>query len=227
MSPENPNENMSLSERLAKWFDSPEGQASLADMKAEHEREERAKERFANRIKSMSLEEQDEWMEKIIARYSSKEYSDHWYDRGIFPPCWLYNKIFEFISENGIVVDEINDEWSKSPVWQYNHWKVDAVYGQGEAHYNFVKTLNDAHPYGENILYVIRDLRHRIHLLDNIVCKKWQDANDIIVEFVKMCKKNGVENVDENTFHVSRTDIQTVSEITSKLAKVIEEGILS
>lgn len=226
MSPENPNENMSLSERLEKWFDSPEGQTSLANMKAEHEREERAKERFANRIKSMSLEEQDEWMEKIIARYSSKEYSDYWYDRGIFPPCWLYNKIFEFISENGIIVDEINDEWSKSPVWQYNHWKVDAVYGQGEAHYNFVKTFDDAYPYGENILYVIRDLRRRIHLLDNIVCKKWQDANDIIVEFVKLCKKNGIENVDENTFYVSRTDIQTVSEITSKLAKVIEEGIL-
>ena len=226
MSPENPNENMSLSERLEKWFDSPEGQASLANMKAEHEREERAKERFANRIKSMSLEEQDEWMEKIIARYSSKEYSDYWYDRGIFPPCWLYNKIFEFISENGIIVDEINDKWSKSPVWQYNHWKVDAVYGQGEAHYNFVKTFDDAHPYGENILYVIRDSRHRIHLLDNIVCKKWQDANDIIVEFVKLCKKNGIENIDENTFHVSRSDIQTVSEITSKLAKIIEEGIL-
>lgn len=226
MSPENPNEKMSLSERLAKWFDSPAGQASLANMKEEHEREERAKERFANRIKSMSLEEQDEWMEKIIARYSSKEYSDRWYERGILPPHWLYDRIFEFISENGIIVDEINDEWSKSPVWQYNHWKVDVVYGQGEACYNFVKTLEEAHPYGDNIFYVIRDSSCKIHMLDNIVCKKWQDANDIIVEFVKLCKKNGIENVDEKMFRISRSDMQTVSEITSKLAKIIGEGIL-
>ena len=54
MSPENPNENMSLSERFEKWFDSPAGQASLANMKAEHEREEKAKERFADRIELLN-----------------------------------------------------------------------------------------------------------------------------------------------------------------------------
>lgn len=226
MSPENPNENMSLSERLAKWFDSPEGQASIANMKAEHEREEKAKERFADRIESMSLEEQDEWMEKIIARYSSKEYSDHWYDRGIFPPCWLYNKIFEFISENGVIVDEVYDGWSKSPVWQYNHWKVDAAYGQGEAHYNFVKTFAEAHPYGDNILYVIRDATRKIRMLDNVVCKKWQDAKDVIYEFVESCKKNGIEDIDEETFCIVMTEIQPVSEVTLNFAKIIGEGVL-
>ena len=60
--------------KFNEWLNTPEGQASLQELKNETDAEDRAKEKFANRVKSMSVEKQDEWMKKIIARYTSDEY---------------------------------------------------------------------------------------------------------------------------------------------------------
>lgn len=138
--------------KLSEWFDTPEGKASLQELRDKMDAEDRAKEFFANRVKSMSVEKQDEWMRKIIARYTSDKYIDRWYKHGIFPPCWLYDHIREFIFENGTEVGETEDG---SPIYQYNHWKLDCLYGQGERHHNFIYTEEEIHPYGENYVYFI------------------------------------------------------------------------
>jgi hypothetical protein len=206
-------------EKFSEWLSSPEGQASLDGWRDELVREDRAKERFANRIKSMSVEKQDEWMQKIIARYNSDEYIDRWYKRGIFPPNWLFERIREFIFDNGVEVGETEDG---SPIYQYNHWKMNCLYGQGECHHEFSFTKEAPHRYGDGIFYIIRHWNRKVHTMDNIISKSWEDAKFIIDGFVEACKKEGIVGLTSDDFEIIEVMITDPKEMVKSLESLVK-----
>lgn len=219
MTPENPNEEMSLSERLSKWFDSPEGKASIERMKDEHRREENTKMRFAMRVKGMTTATQDYWMHLIIDKYNSKKYNEYWYNKGIFPPYWLFGRIREFIVENGMQVSETEDG---EPIYQYGHWLMDCAHGQGECHHNFIFTTNKPHRYGANIYYVIRHYRRKIHMLDNLIFKSWDDAKLVVDGFIGSCKSKGIQDVFADEFEIVEITIGNPSDVVKQIDYLVK-----
>ena len=129
----------------------------------------------------MPIEKQDMWMRKFINHYNSEKYKDRWYRNGIIPPCEVYDWIYEFIVANGTQVGETDD---RREIWQYNHWRVDVVYGQGEAVYNFEYTEETIHPYGERIVYAI-EIRHdgKLAGFGNEWFKSYYAANKYCVQY--------------------------------------------
>lgn len=221
MKKENKVENgeISLTQRMEAWFNSPEGQASIDAWKEEREKEERTKQRFSSRVLRMDRPEIDHWMNAIIGYYSSDRYKDKWYKRGIFPPCTLYDMIYEFIVEHGYQVGETEEG---NPVYQYMSWKVDAIYGQGECHYNFVRTDEVAHRYGEGIFYVIQhngSFPNRITLLNNILSKSWDGAKYIIDEFCQMCKMKDIF-VCPADFSIIEVTVDKPENVVNELKKI-------
>ncbi|WP_296864483.1 hypothetical protein [uncultured Methanobrevibacter sp.] len=210
-------------EELDKWYDTLEGQKHIEEIKRKSMLEEKAKKRFADRVLSMSIEEQDNWMKKIIARYNSESYTCNWYNRGIFPPNWLFDRIREFIFDNGMEVDKDEDG---SPIYQYNHWKMNLAYGQGQCHHEFTFTTDKPHRYGEDIFYVIRHVNRSIHTLDNILLKRWDDAKYIIDEFVQSCKNNGITSVVPAEFEIVEITLQNPKNIVEKIDTIVKQGNL-
>ena len=91
-------------EKLTQWIDSPECQQRAKEFFEKLDRENKVKEKFFERIKNMTPDEQDRWMNAIISKYESKQYQDRWYKQGILPPQTLYYYIAEFIGKYGKVV---------------------------------------------------------------------------------------------------------------------------
>lgn len=160
---------------LEEWFNSPEGEASVRDLKETMERDRRFKQRFAERVKSMAVEEQDRWMAKISA--STKRQ--------------LETEIGEFITENGVKIGEAEC----GDIFQYNHWKAIQILDC----YRFEYTDEEAHEYGQDVFYEIKLL----HVWDTTlsidgspVCvdkayfKTWYEANKYGEWFVLESKRN-------------------------------------
>lgn len=176
-------------EKFKEWLDTPEGKASLQELRDKMDAEDRAKENFAKRVKAMTVAQQDYWMCKIIKYYNSDKYIDHWYNRGIFPPYGLFESIREFIFENGVQIGETPEG---SGIYQYNHWKMDCLYGQGECHHNFTYTLDEPHPYGDEYAYVV--FRGNDNNVVQIVEGAWFKSYDIAKEYAdKYQKGDGLE----------------------------------
>lgn len=205
--------------KFSDWLDTPEGKASLEELRNKMDADDRAKERFAERVKSMSVEKQDEWMNKIITRYNSDEYIDHWYKRGIFPPNWLFDRIREFIYDNGMQVGENEDG---THVYQYNHWKMNSIYGQGEYHDDFEFTTDEPHRYGDGIFYIIRHWNRKVHTMDNIISKSWEDAKFIVDGFVEACKKEGIVGLSSDDFEIIEVMITDPKEMVKSLESLVK-----
>jgi hypothetical protein len=195
-------------ERIRKWMDSPEGQEALERESEKIARAERVKKNCAKRIKAMPMAEQDKWMRRVIAKYASDGYKNRWYDRGIFPPEDLFYYIGDFIFNNGIFVGTASDG---EPIYQYNHWRMDCKYGQGETHYNF--EYSDSLPnradestkehsyvgsdnYWENIFDIESNRSKDLH-------NAFAELHDTLVnEIIGFCKEHNLA-VDEVSLNVS------------------------
>ena len=153
-----------LSKRFERWFNSPEGQQAIKEHEMKLEREERVKERFAARVKSMPIDKQDELMRKIIAKYDSDAYRQRHFTKGYFPPNDLFYYIGDFISDNGTIIGETKDG---NTIYQYNHWKIDFLCGQGQTHFNFTFTTDVVTDYMKNRSKTMTESESTEELYDN------------------------------------------------------------
>lgn len=119
-----------LEQKIEEYLNSSE----FRDFCKKKDNERLTHERFNNRMKSMPVEKQDEFIRKVIEKYASDAYKNRWWNRGIFPPNYLFDYVADFIYENGTEIGKTEDG---NPIYQYNHWRVDGIYGQGQVHYNF------------------------------------------------------------------------------------------
>lgn len=184
-------------DKIEKWMDSPEGQESIKKFWEERDRDENVMKRFFERVKAMSVKEQDKWMGAIISKYESKPYKDRWYNRGIFPPMSLYYYISAFMYEYGKVVGYTDDG---EEIYQYNHWCMDCKYGQGQCHYNFVYSVDEtptntyvgSDKYWENIFETETNRDKGLH-------NAFAELHDRLVnQVIAFCKEHNLE-VDEFT----------------------------
>ena len=61
-------------EKIEKWLNSPEVQQRAKEFLEKLDRENKVKEKFFERIKNMTPDDQDKWMNAIISKYDSKQY---------------------------------------------------------------------------------------------------------------------------------------------------------
>lgn len=86
-------------EKLREFLESEEGKKSAKAFAEKIVREEEIKTYQLDRFhKSFNFEE---FTEKVIAKYSSDEYKDRWYNRGIEPPENLYFFLFDYAKKYG------------------------------------------------------------------------------------------------------------------------------
>ncbi len=190
---------------VEEWFNSPAGQASLEDLRKLMEREKRFKERFAKRVKSLTLEEQNRWMTRITT--SQKDYR-------------LEAWVGEFISENGVKIGE--DEYGY--IFQYNNWKAIQILDC----YRFEYTEEVPHEYGDDIFYVLNitflpdssnlSINFPLKNYGSKYFKAWKDANTFGTWFVK-----SVLNVykTQADYSIEKIKLTTVEEAKSELQNVI------
>lgn len=180
---------------LEEWFNSPEGEASVRDLKETMERDRRFKQRFAERVKSMTVEEQDRWMAKIST--STKRQ--------------LEVEVGEFISENGVKIGEAEC----GGIFQYNHWKAIQILDC----YRFEYTDEEAHEYGHDVFYEIK-LLHVWGIILSIdgspVCvdkayfKTWYEASEYGDWFVSECEKK--YNIIKGDYRIEKIKLTTVED---------------
>jgi len=185
---------------LEEWFDSPEGEASVRDLKETMERDRRFKQRFAERVKSMTVEEQDRWMAKIST--STKRQ--------------LEVEVGEFISENGVKIGEAEC----GDIFQYNHWKAIQILDC----YRFECTDEEAYEYGHDVFYEIK-LMHVWDsptmcidgvpvCVDNAYFKTWHEANKYGEWFVLESKKRYEGNSDfiKGDYKIEKIKLSTIED---------------
>ena len=183
---------------LKEWFDSPEGEASVRDLKETRERDRRFKQRFAERVKSMAVEEQDRWMAKISASTKRR----------------LEAEVGEFISENGVKIGEAEC----GDIFQYNHWKAIQILGC----YRFEYTDKEAHEYGHDVFYEIK-LMHVWDsptmcidgvpvCVDNAYFKTRYEANKYGEWFVLESKKRyeGISGFIKGEYKIKKIKLSTI-----------------
>lgn len=184
-------------DKLTQLINSPEGQQRAKEFFEKLDRENKVKEKFFERIKNMTPDEQDKWMNAIISKYDSKQYQNRWYKQGIIPPQTLYYYIAEFMGRYGKVVGETK---YGEPIYQYNHWRMDYMYGQGECVYNFEYSAEDAitntyvgsDKYWENIFETETNRDKGLH-------NAFAELHDRLVnQVIAFCKEHNLE-VDEFT----------------------------
>lgn len=195
---------------LEEWFNSPEGEASVRDLKGTMERDSRFKQRFAERVKSMAVEEQDRWMAKISA--STKRQ--------------LETEVGDFISENGVKIGEAEC----GDIFQYNHWKAIQVLDC----YRFEYTNEEAHEYGHDVFYEIKLLIVRAFpslvtdgvpiCVDHTYFKTWYEASEYGNWFVSECEKKyeGDNNIIKGDYRIEKIKLTTVED---KIRQAKEEMI--
>ena len=183
---------------LEEWFNSPEGEASVRDLKGTMERDSRFKQRFAERVKSMTVEEQDRWMAKISTSVKRQ----------------LEVEVGEFISENGVKIGEAEC----GDIFQYNHWKAIQVLDC----YRFEYTNEEAHEYGHDVFYEIKLLIVRAFpslvtdgvpvCVDNAYFKTWYEANKYGEWFVLESKKRYEGNSDfiKGDYKIEKIKLSTI-----------------
>ena len=185
---------------LEEWFNSPEGEASVRDLKEAIERDSRFKQRFAERVKSMAVEEQDRWMAKIST--STKRQ--------------LEVEVGEFISENGVKIGEAEC----GDIFQYNHWKAIQILDC----YRFEYTDEEAHEYGHDVFYEIK----LMHVwgsptmcidgvpvcVDNAYFKTWHEASKYGEWFVLESKKRYEGNSDfiKGYYRIEKIKLSTIED---------------
>lgn len=192
---------------LEEWFDSPEGEASVRDLKETMERDRRFKQRFAERVKSMAVEEQDIWMAKISA--SAKRQ--------------LETEVGEFISENGVKIGEAEC----GDIFQYNHWKAIQILDC----YRFEYTDKEAHEYGHDVFYEIK-LMHVWDsptmcidgvpvCVDNAYFKTWYEANKYGEWFVLESKKRyeGTSGFIKGEYKIEKIKLSTIEDKINQTKK--------
>lgn len=113
---------MSLRNNIEEWFNKKELEKNIKTKQLE---------RFKERGNF------NEFIEKVISKYNSDEYRDHWYNRGIEPPETLYWFLFDFAEKYG---RECNDEeWEQysnlftSSLFYINGYYFNKINGQGSA----------------------------------------------------------------------------------------------
>ena len=179
-----------LSKRFERWINSPEGQQAIKEHEMKLEREERVKKKFADRVKSMPIDKQDELMRKIIAKYNSDAYRQRY---TISSPYGLFYYIEDFIYDNGTKIGETKDG---DYIYQYNHWKMNCLYGQGETHFNFTFTNDVVTDYMKNRGKVIAENKSPEELYDNAFNDGVNHAVEKACEFLRKelyLRYNGAE----------------------------------
>lgn len=191
---------------VEEWFDSLDGQALLEDFGKRREREKRFKERFAKRVKSLTLYEQDRWMTRITTSQKGHR---------------LEALVGEFISENGVKIGE--DETGY--IFQYNHWKAIQILDC----YRFEYTEEVPHEYGDDIFYVLNitflpdssnlSINFPLKNYGSKYFKTWKDANTFGTWLVKIVYWNVYKT--QADYSIEKIKLTTVEEAKSELQNLI------
>ena len=120
-------------QKIIDWFDSEEGQKSIADFADKLNREKEIKTKQLERFNRIGNFEQ--FTEKVIAKYNSDKYRDSWYGRGIEPPEDLFWFLFHYAEKYGRECSE--EEWKQygnmfsSALFFCNGYYFNRMDGQG------------------------------------------------------------------------------------------------
>ena len=131
---------MNLFEELEKYLNSEEGKKSIERFAEKIENETKTKLNQLERFNSWG--NFNEFIEKVITKYSSNKYRDKWYNKGIEPPEELYWFLFEFVKYYGRECNE--NEWRKhaniftSELYYYDNYIFNRMDGQGSV----IKIIN-------------------------------------------------------------------------------------
>jgi len=125
-------------EALTKFLDSPEGKASIKEFAQELVNKENIKvsqlERFHSKLESGKIEFASV-VEKILEKYGTRNYRDHWYNRGFEPPEPLCYFLFDYAEKYGRECTK--KEWKKfgnmftGGLYYYAGYYFNLMHGQG------------------------------------------------------------------------------------------------
>lgn len=126
---------MTLSEQLEAWFSNPE------NVKAWEEKiriNEERKERYIQKLASLTKAQRSDFIQKCIDKYESDEYKDKEYSKGYQPRCNLYYTILDYAEVFG--EDCYNDDDFLAERYKIdNKWIIELYNGQG----SFVRIYKD------------------------------------------------------------------------------------
>lgn len=130
-----------LAKMLKEYLNSPEGQADYEREKEQMMKLMNIEKSQRERFHKLTVEERNNFINKTILKYRSKEYRDRWYNRGIVPPENLFFFLYDYAAEYG---EPIEDETQMFACANYvfdNNWVISLMYGQGTV--VIVRTLSD------------------------------------------------------------------------------------
>jgi hypothetical protein len=129
---------MGLVEDLKKFLDSPEGQKKAEDYFGKIKQREiildSQLDRFHQRV-IFQEPQLNKFIEKVVTKYSSDKYRDHWYNRGIEPPENLYWFLYKYAQKWGREATEEEYEtignYFTSGLYLVGNYSFNRMDGQG------------------------------------------------------------------------------------------------
>lgn len=120
-------------EKFKKFLDSEEGKALIEEAKKSQEKYNKLKNDRLEWFNSIGEEKRNKYIQKVIDKYTSKEYKDRWYSRGMFPQEELYWWIYDYAYKYGRCWHAIPDEVGPGFTYKFvfDNWKVLLYNGQG------------------------------------------------------------------------------------------------
>jgi hypothetical protein len=126
---------MGLVEDLNKFLDSPEGQKKAEDYFGKIKQREIILDSQLDRFHSNYSNRLDELVEKVIEKYDSDKYRDHWYNRGSIPPEDLYFFLYKYAQKWGREATEEEYEtignYFTSGLYLVGNYSFNRMDGQG------------------------------------------------------------------------------------------------
>lgn len=124
----------SVLESLKKWFDVP---VNVEKFQADIKRDIDRRNRYYNKLNSLSQEEFDIFVQKCIDKYECDEYVKKEYNHGYEPRCPLYDIILGTAEIFGEEL-EVTEDFQAEKIL-YRGWIVELFIGQG----SFVRVYRD------------------------------------------------------------------------------------
>lgn len=121
-------------ESLKKWFGDP---INIEKFQSDIKRDIDRRNRYYNKLNSLSQEEFDNFVQKCVNKYESDEYVNKEYNLGYEPRCPLYDTILGAAEIFGEDL-EANEDFQAEKIL-YRGWIVELFIGQG----SFVRIYRD------------------------------------------------------------------------------------
>lgn len=118
-------------ESMEEWASHPENIKKIEKMQDKFVKDMERKDRYVEKLHSMSLEERDAFIMKCIDKYDSEEYKDREYNAGYEPRCPLYNVIFDYAEKYGEDVRSYVNRSFLAARYKFDNWIVELYIGQG------------------------------------------------------------------------------------------------